>query len=89
MYTLTQQQQQQQQQRLLDPSASALEAFIRAKYEQKKYIAKEWVPPKPVVPKEVSYRRWVSLGTFDVFSGICYLFVVCLLPDVLTDYMTD
>ncbi|KAL8598960.1 hypothetical protein ACOMHN_006770 [Nucella lapillus] len=31
---------------------SALEAFIRAKYEQKKFIAKEWVPPKPVVPKE-------------------------------------
>ncbi|XP_076441075.1 uncharacterized protein LOC143280325 [Babylonia areolata] len=31
---------------------SALEAFIRAKYEQKKYIAKEWIPPKPVVPKE-------------------------------------
>ncbi|XP_025111139.1 stromal membrane-associated protein 1-like isoform X6 [Pomacea canaliculata] len=31
---------------------SALEAFIRAKYEQKKYIAKEWVPPRPVVPKE-------------------------------------
>ncbi|XP_026750555.2 stromal membrane-associated protein 1 [Galleria mellonella] len=24
---------------------SSLEAFIRAKYEQKKYIAKEWVPP--------------------------------------------
>lgn len=31
---------------------SALEAFVRAKYEQKKYIAKEWVPPanpKPAV----------------------------------------
>ncbi|XP_063629354.1 stromal membrane-associated protein 1 [Cydia splendana] len=26
---------------------SSLEAFIRAKYEQKKYIAKEWVPPNP------------------------------------------
>ncbi|XP_048484288.1 stromal membrane-associated protein 1 isoform X2 [Plutella xylostella] len=25
---------------------SSLEAFIRAKYEQKKYIAKEWVPPQ-------------------------------------------
>lgn len=25
---------------------SNLESFIRAKYEQKKYIAKEWVPPK-------------------------------------------
>lgn len=29
---------------------SSLEAFIRAKYEQKKYIAKEWVqPPMPKV----------------------------------------
>jgi stromal membrane-associated protein len=31
---------------------SSLEAFVRAKYEQKKYIAKEWVeppPPKPAV----------------------------------------
>lgn len=28
---------------------SSLEAFIRAKYEQKKYIAKEWVPP--TIPK--------------------------------------
>lgn len=26
---------------------SGLETFIRAKYEQKKYIASEWVPPKP------------------------------------------
>jgi stromal membrane-associated protein len=24
---------------------SSLESFIRAKYEQKKYIAREWVPP--------------------------------------------
>ncbi|KAL4236425.1 Stromal membrane-associated protein 1 [Mactra antiquata] len=31
----------------------ALESFIRAKYEQKKYIAKEWVQPKPVVPREL------------------------------------
>jgi len=28
---------------------SGLEGFIRAKYEQKKYIAAEWVPPKPKV----------------------------------------
>lgn len=26
---------------------SALEAFIRAKYEHRKYIAREWVPPSP------------------------------------------
>ncbi|XP_060562304.1 stromal membrane-associated protein 1-like isoform X2 [Ruditapes philippinarum] len=31
----------------------ALESFIRAKYESKKYMAKEWVPPKPSVPKEL------------------------------------
>ena len=29
---------------------SSLEAFIRAKYEQKKYIAKEWVPPPTPLP---------------------------------------
>lgn len=29
---------------------SALESFIRAKYEQKKYIAREWIPP-PFPPK--------------------------------------
>lgn len=28
-------------------SDQAMEQFIRAKYEHKKYIAKEWVPPKP------------------------------------------
>lgn len=28
-------------------SDSAMEQFIRAKYEHKKYIAKEWVPSKP------------------------------------------
>lgn len=27
---------------------SALESFIRAKYEQKKYVAREWVQPSPV-----------------------------------------
>ncbi|XP_077302846.1 stromal membrane-associated protein 1 isoform X2 [Arctopsyche grandis] len=26
---------------------SALEAFIRAKYEHRKYVAREWVPPSP------------------------------------------
>lgn len=55
-------------------SDSAMEQFIRAKYEHKKYIAKEWVPPKPrSVPvcrtvlfdnrsgaKKVFYRLYVS-----------------------------
>jgi len=31
---------------------SALESFIRNKYEHKKYIAREFVAPKPTVPKE-------------------------------------
>lgn len=29
---------------------SGLEAFVRAKYEQKKYIAKEWVQPSKPAP---------------------------------------
>ena len=32
-------------------SDSGLEAFIRSKYETKKYIAREWVPPKPKIPQ--------------------------------------
>ncbi|XP_052090558.1 stromal membrane-associated protein 1-like isoform X1 [Mytilus californianus] len=32
---------------------SALESFIRAKYEHKKYVAREWVVPKPTIPKEL------------------------------------
>ncbi|GFY78845.1 stromal membrane-associated protein 1 [Trichonephila inaurata madagascariensis] len=39
---------------------SSLEAFIRAKYEQKKYIAKEWVPPpapKPAFDIEEEKRK--------------------------------
>lgn len=36
-------------------SLRSLEAFIRAKYEQKKYIAKEWVPP-PAPKPAVSYK---------------------------------
>ncbi|XP_005101540.1 stromal membrane-associated protein 1 isoform X6 [Aplysia californica] len=39
---------------------SALEAFIRAKYEQKKYIAREWIPPQPKVPKELNNKSWLE-----------------------------
>ncbi|KAK0052118.1 stromal membrane-associated protein 1-like isoform X2 [Biomphalaria pfeifferi] len=39
---------------------SALEAFIRSKYEQKKYIAQEWVPPQPKVPKELVGSSWLD-----------------------------
>lgn len=34
-------------------SDSSLEAFVRSKYEQKKYIAREWVPPTPSIPREL------------------------------------
>ena len=33
---------------------SALESFIRAKYEQRKWIAKEWIPPDITVSSDVS-----------------------------------
>lgn len=42
---------------------SSLEAFIRAKYEQKKYIAKEWVPPpmpKPSIEFEEVDKKKVK-----------------------------
>lgn len=39
---------------------SALEAFIRAKYEQKKYIAREWVPPTPT--PAVSFFHFIPLS---------------------------
>lgn len=31
-----------------------LESFIRAKYEQRKWIAKEWIPPEITVSLDVS-----------------------------------
>ncbi|CAG5132170.1 unnamed protein product [Candidula unifasciata] len=39
---------------------SSLEAFIRSKYEQKKYIAREWIPPQPKIPKELVAERWLD-----------------------------
>lgn len=38
----------------------SLENFIRAKYEQKKYIAREWIPPKPSIPKELQLEDKVD-----------------------------
>ena len=37
---------------------SAMEQFIRQKYEQRKYIAKEWIPPNITISPDVSY--WSS-----------------------------
>lgn len=34
---------------------SAMEQFIRGKYESKKWIAKEWTQPTITVPAEVSH----------------------------------
>lgn len=49
---------------------SALESFIRAKYEQKKYIAKEWVEtsPKPAVSV---INRLYPLLTPSIFLVRC------------------
>lgn len=54
----------------LNRSKSALEAFIRAKYEHKKYIAREWVPPKVSIPKEVGHHFNSPIsGTFtEIYS---------------------
>lgn len=45
---------------------SALESFIRAKYEQRKWIAKDWIPPEITVSSDVSV---VLLLRFLVYSA--------------------
>lgn len=58
---------------------SALEAFIRSKYEHKKYIAKEWVPP-PLPKVKISlillgilnYWNMVNKSAFFSSAGIYY-----------------
>ena len=47
---------------------SQMETFIRAKYEKKKYIAREWVPTKPPEYPE---------GWCDFFADFL---LVCLFP---------
>jgi len=51
-----------------------VEALIRAKYEQKKYIDKDWVPPRPSVSH---FSQWCSLMTD---------FLLLLLLQVFTAY---
>lgn len=53
---------------------TSLEAFIRAKYEQKKYIAKEWVPPP--MPK-VNWLIFCFYYLFTRFSLLFCLFYEC------------
>lgn len=62
----------------LNRSKSALEAFIRAKYEHKKYIAREWVPPKVSIPKEVGHHFNSPIsGTFtEIYSYYKPVFVL-------------
>lgn len=45
---------------------STLEAFIRAKYEQKKYIASEWVPP--TLPKVSFIKRKIIFIILIIFN---------------------
>ncbi len=45
---------------------SALESFIRAKYEQRKWIAKEWIPPEITVSSDVSVVLFVCLLVFNL-----------------------
>ena len=45
---------------------SALESFIRAKYEQRKWIAKEWIPPEITVPSDVSVVLLLSICLFGI-----------------------
>lgn len=47
---------------------AALESFIRAKYEQKKYVAKEWVPSPS--PKVISFFLFTSERTIKLSISI-------------------
>lgn len=51
-------------------TSSALEAFIRAKYEQRKWLAKDWIPPEITVSSDVSvvYDFFFFFLTFVSFS---------------------
>lgn len=67
---------------------AALESFIRAKYEQKKYVAKEWVPsPAPkvnidghgVILEDAVVQitvHWILNSTFTCYEAI----KVCFTP---------
>lgn len=58
---------------------TALESFIRAKYEHKKYIAKEWVetPPKPAVGvyRHCSFSESISILTFLLLNCFSHISV--------------
>lgn len=53
------------------PQDAGLEQFVRAKYETKKYIAKEWVPPpapKPAVIKNDCFLMGANFNFNSFFS---------------------
>ena len=49
---------------------SPLEQFIRSKYEQRKWIAKEWIPPNICISPDVSR---LALNELYLFTGIILL----------------
>lgn len=71
--------------RFLDLEFRALEAFIRAKYEHKKYIAREWVPPKPVIPKEV--RKLSCLSYLAIAKLLKLMIIVFPLSYILIAFL--
>ena len=64
----------------------ALESFIRAKYEQRKWIAKEWIPPEITVSSDVSVvlfmLAFVLIGTIiRIETRLIRKFGFCRLVD--------
>lgn len=49
-----------------------LETFIRSKYEQKKYLAKEWVQPQPPPPAVSIQINFISI--YRPYLLFVYLF---------------
>lgn len=57
----------------LSSSNSGLEAFIRSKYEQKKYIAHEWIPPRPRAQVSLSSCILLQYHFFFFFYRIDFI----------------
>lgn len=57
-------------------SFRALESFIRTKYERRKWIAKEWIPPEITVPIDVRVvlcSHLLEFLNFVVRDSLCLL----------------
>lgn len=72
---------------------SALEAFIRAKYEQRKWIAKEWIPPEIKVSSDVSvvlfFFRFCLLWKPNGKYQIAYKSIFFLVDWIRNEYTTS